>query len=131
MSAELMKSKFVRQLPSVRPSASQLSVNLMHRFLSNFGLVLSPGPYDQKKLLTWDPMGTKISKGYYFYKSQAKVLKPLLKFLLNGPHKKIRLWIFFFLNFKFTFFSRFSSLSLTCVSMGAKSLKSYSSLKSL
>ena len=36
MSAELMELKFVRR-PSVRPSVSQLSLNLMHQFLSNFG----------------------------------------------------------------------------------------------
>ncbi len=38
MSAELMKSQFVRR-PSVahRPSVSQLSLNPMHGFLSNFG----------------------------------------------------------------------------------------------
>ncbi len=35
MSAELMESQFVRR-PSVRPSVSQLFLNLMHGFLSNF-----------------------------------------------------------------------------------------------
>ncbi len=41
MSAELMKSQFVRR-PSVvgRPSVSFLSLNLMHAFLSNFGCCL-------------------------------------------------------------------------------------------
>ncbi len=34
MSAELVKSKFVRR-PSIRPSVSQLSLNLLHGFLSN------------------------------------------------------------------------------------------------
>ena len=43
-----MKSKFVRRLSFVvRPSVSQLSLNLMHGFLSNLGChnVASPGPY--------------------------------------------------------------------------------------
>ncbi len=38
-------------------------------------------------LLTWDPMGVKISKRYSSYKSHPKAFKLFLNFLLNGPHK--------------------------------------------
>ncbi len=37
--------------------------------------------------LTWDPMGVKISKYYYAYKSQPKAFKLVRNFLPNGPHK--------------------------------------------
>ncbi len=38
-------------------------------------------------LLTWDPMGVKISKSYSSYQCQPKYFKPVLNFPLNGPHK--------------------------------------------
>ena len=44
-------------------------------------------------------MGEKISKRYS-YESQSKVLKPLLNFPLNGPHK-LTLGIFEILSFRF------------------------------
>ena len=56
-------------------------------------------------LLTWDPMGVKISEHYPSYKSQLKVFKLLLIFPPNGPHRTALLWIFndFFIeNIKFT-----------------------------
>ncbi len=83
MSAELMKSQFVRRLSSVRPSVSQLSLNLMHGFLSNFSCSFPWAINSDVFLifektfffflifyeyfsfsLTWDPMGAKISKRY-------------------------------------------------------------------
>ncbi len=79
--------------PSVRQSVLQLS---LHGFLSNFSCV-SPGQYARAFFdffkrkhfffsLTWDPMGAKISKRYFFYKSQPKVFNLFLNFLPNGPH---------------------------------------------
>ncbi len=38
-------------------------------------------------LLTYDPMGAKISKSYVSYKSQPKVFKLFLNFLRTGRHK--------------------------------------------
>ncbi len=37
--------------------------------------------------LTWDPMGVKISKRYFSYKLQPRVLKLVLNFPPNVPHK--------------------------------------------
>ncbi len=109
MSAELMKSKFVRRPSSVRPSVrpSICGIDYLWTLCTDFFQILvvaSPGPYAQtffsfkkKKnwfiyeyfsfLLTWDPMGAKISKRYSSYKSQPKVFKLFLNFLPNGPHK--------------------------------------------
>ncbi len=86
----------------VRNSVSQLSLNLMHG-IRRILVIASPEPYagtffevSKKYLffyeylsfsLTWGPMGAKISKRYSSYKSQPKVLKLLLNFLPNGPHK--------------------------------------------
>ncbi len=101
MSAELMKSQFVRRL-----SVLQLSLNLMHRFLSNFSCGFPWAIRSdvflifEKKfflifyeyfsfLLTWDPMGAEISKRYSSYKSQPKLFKHFLNFLPNGPHKSM------------------------------------------
>ncbi len=92
MSAELMKSKFVR------PSVAQLSLNLTYGFLSNFGCcfpcVIRSGEktffifYEYLSFsLTWDPIayGSEISKRYSSYKSQPKAFKLFLNFLPNGP----------------------------------------------
>ena len=104
MSAELLKSKSLCR-PSIRPSSvSQLSLNLRHGFLSNFGCCF---PWAIRRgnffiywkfffwffyeyfsfSLTWDAMGANISKRYSSYKSQPKVFKLFLNFLPNGPHK--------------------------------------------
>ncbi len=63
-------------------------------------------------------MGAIISKRYSSYKSQPKVFKLLLKFLLSSPHKSNVLG---FWNFKFTTFNFFSSFSW--VLMGVKNLQ--------
>ncbi len=91
----------------VRPSVSQLSLNLMHGFLSNFSCgfpwaIRSDVFFNFWKKnvflifyeyfsfsLTWDHMGAKISKRYSSYKSQPKGFKLFLNFLPNGPHKSM------------------------------------------
>ncbi len=121
MSAELMKSKFVR-----RPSVC--GIDYLSTLCTDFFQILvvaSPGPYAQtffsflKKLkisifyeyfsfsLTWDPTGAKISKRYSSYNSQPKVFKLFLNFLPNSPHKTT-FGIFEHWNFK-----KFYLLSLT------------------
>ncbi len=82
----------------VRPSVSQLSLNSLHGFLSNFSCGFPWAIRSdffwifQKKFflnllrIFFDPMGAKISKRYS-YNSQPKVLKLFLNFLPNGPHK--------------------------------------------
>ncbi len=83
-----------------RLSMSQLSLNLMHGYLSNFGLarmLLFFLIFEKKNTgiflriyffsLTCNPVGVKISKRYFSYKSQPKVFKPVLNFPPNGPHK--------------------------------------------
>ncbi len=130
MSAELMKSKFVRR-PSVRHPSSVCGIDYLWSYCMDFFQILvvaSPGPYAQtlfsflkKKhflilyeyfsfLLTWDPMGVKISKRYSSYKSQPKVLKLVLNFPPNGPNK-ILLGIFDILSFWFLmiFFQKFQT----------------------
>ncbi len=54
--------------------------------------------------LTWDPMGKKISKRYFSYKSQPNVLKLFLNFPPNGPHKST---FWYFWNFEFLIFNDF------------------------
>ena len=49
--------------------------------------------------LTWDPMGVKNSKRYS-YKSQPKLMKLVLNFPPNGPHK-IAFGVFEILSFRF------------------------------
>ncbi len=107
MSAELMKSKFVR-CPSVRPSSVCVAVisepNPRISFKFHLWLLLD---YSQNQFflflkktffflifyeyfsfsLTWDPMGAKISKRYSTYKLQLMAFKLFLNFLPNGPHK--------------------------------------------
>ncbi len=105
MSAELMKSKFVRRPFVIRPSVC--GIDYLWSYCMDFFQILilaSPGPYAQtfssflkkKEIwifyenfsfsLTWDPMEAKISK-CYSYKSQPKVFKLFLNFLPNGLHK--------------------------------------------
>ena len=114
----------------VRPSVAQLSLNLMHGFLSNFGCwfcwAICSGVfaifenffffwifYESFSFsLTWDPMEAKISKRYSSYNSQPNAFKLFLNFLPYGPHKTtfrifeiLKIWNFnqfFFENFKFT-----------------------------
>ncbi len=83
----------------VRLSVSQLSLNLMHRFLSNFGCCFSwairlDGFWIFEKkyaflqiFFDFVNMGVKISKRYSSYKLQPRVFKLFLNFLPNGPHK--------------------------------------------
>ena len=81
--------------------------------------------------LTWDPMGVKISKRYSSLKLLLNLFKPcFLKFLLSCPHKST---VLDFWNFEFAIFHDFFffSFPLTWDPVGAKSSKSYSSLKSL
>ncbi len=131
MSQELMKSKFC--LSSVVNTFvvrlwHRLFLNLLHAFLSNsrcclpFTIRQDP-PYTSENfqkllllqilakrfssfpwMLTWGPVRVEISK-CYSYKSQPKVFKLLLNFLLNGPPKisfeifevlKIEILTFFF-----------------------------------
>ncbi len=66
--------------------------------------------------LTWYPMRAKISKRYSSYKSQPKVLKFVLNFPPNGPHK-IAFVIFEILSFQFlTIFAQ--NFKLTIVAYG-------------
>ncbi len=97
---------------SVHPSVClwhQLSLKLLHGFLSNFSCGFSWAIcldvfvqffffifknfffdfFTNIFSLTWDPMGVEISKRYYPYKSQPKVSKLFLNFLTNGPHKSM------------------------------------------
>ena len=71
-----MKSKFVRSPSSVRRLSSVVrpSVETKLKFLRIFK---NMGPYGSQH----------IAKRYSFYKSQAKVFKPFLNVLPNGPHK--------------------------------------------
>ncbi len=84
----------------VRPSVSQLSLNLMHGILGSwFPLAMRPDVFLFFLILFYfffyeyiflfvnmGPYGSEISKRYS-YKSQTNVFKLVLKFLSNGPHK--------------------------------------------
>ncbi len=63
--------------------------------------------YTMTSALTWDPMGAKISKRYS-YKSHPNILKLVMNFPPNGPHK-ITLGIFEILSLRFLmiFFQKF------------------------
>ncbi len=65
------------------------------------------------RFLTWEPMAAEISKRYSSYKSQPNVVKLVLNFPFNGPHKttlgifefellSFNDCFFFFENFEFT-----------------------------
>ncbi len=56
-----------------------------------------------------DPMGAKISKRYSSYKLQPEVLKLVLNFSPNGPHKTT---FKRFGNFEFPIFNDFSSKNI-------------------
>ncbi len=144
MSAELMKSKFVRR-PSLRslqrhttcPSTLQLSLNLLHRFLSNFGCCL---PWTIRRgilyyyfffflfanifsfSISWDPMSAKISKRYSCYKSQQKVFKLVLNFLPNSPHKNT------FGIFEICWKLKFSQILIVFVNMGPHGRENFKTL---
>ncbi len=102
----------IRPLPFVRPSSvhlwHRLSRNLLHEFLSNFSCCFPWAIYMPEPFLNfrrknvfgifykyfsisltclWDPMGATNSKRYSSYKSQLKLFKNFLIFLLNGHHK--------------------------------------------
>ena len=101
-------------------SVSQLSLNLMHGLLSNFGCCFPWAicwnfcwNFEKKKngggisFINMGPYQSKVSKRYSFYKSQPRLFKLLLNFLPNGPHKtafgifwKLKFWriLFIFVN---------------------------------
>ncbi len=131
--------------PSVR-LWRRLSLKLLHGFLSIFccgfpwAICLDVFFIFEKKRhflifyeyfsfsLTWDPMGAKPSKRYSSLKKLLNLFKLLLNFLLSGAHKST---VLDFWNFEFRIFHEFFSFLLTWDSMGAKTSKRYSSLKSL
>ena len=139
MSAEVMKSKFVRCPSSVHLS-SMCGINYLWSYCMDFFqilVVVSPGPHTQTFYeflriffwffyeyfsfsLPWDPMGAKTSKGYSSLKSFLNHFKLFLKFLLSGCHKST-LWDFY--NLGFLSFHDFFSFSLTW-----QNFKRYSSL---
>ncbi len=123
MSAELMKSKFVRR-PSVvcRPS-SACGIDYLWSYGMDFFQILvvaCPSPYVQTLFfsfwktfflffyeyfsfsLTWDPMWVKTLKRYSSLKSLLNPFKLFLKFLLSGLYKSTVLdfWNFEFLIFQ-------------------------------
>ena len=95
MSADIMKSKFVRHL-----SVSQLSLNLMHGFLSHLAMV-SPGQYARTSFeflnifsfvlriffVNMGPYGSENFKTLLLLQIAAKVFTLLLNTPSNGPHK--------------------------------------------
>ena len=124
---------------SICPCCNYL--NLMHRFLSNYGgcfpwAIRSEFFLIFKKILkgifyeyfsfslTWNSMRAKASKRYSF-KSVLNFFKLLMNFLLNGRHKSN------VLDFEFAIFNDFFSFSLIWHPMGTKSSKHYAFLKSL
>ncbi len=143
MSAEPMKSKFVRRTSSVG-LWHQLSLNLLHGILSNFGCcfpwAIPPDVFwifEKKNAfsncqgffvvsLTWTPVGAKTSKRYPSLKLLLNPFKLLLNFLLSGPHKSTVLDFRTFWDYDF---SHFFPFSLTWDPMGAKTSKRYSSYK--
>ncbi len=128
MSAELMKSQFVRRLSSVvRPFVRVAIISDPYAQISfKFGccfpwairsdvfwnLNFKKNVYEYFSFsLTWDLMGAKISKRYSSYKSQSDVFKLFLNFRPNGPHKttfgslkfwKLKFYWFFFFFFRFS-----------------------------
>ncbi len=137
-------------VPSVRgPSVSELSLNLMQRFLSTFGCCIPWAIcggiffclfFDKNYFififsfwffftnilfsLSWDPTGAKISKHYSSNKSQPQAFKLFLNFLPNGPH------VWDFLNFENWHFNEFYSFSLALDHMGVNISQRYCSWKS-
>ncbi len=120
------QSSWNRNLSVVRPSSvSQLSLNLMHGFLSYFGCCF-PWAIRQGIFLRFEiffknflwilishfvnmgPCGIENSKHYSSYKSQPKVFKLFLNFFLMVL-KKVLFWIFEILSFRFLtiFFRKF------------------------
>ena len=131
MSAERMKSKFVRRLSSVvcrpssvRPSMSQLSLNLLQWFLSNFGCCFSWAIRSEvywmfeKNCFTiffvyvnMGPNGRDNFKTLLLLQIAAKSFETCSEFSRNGPHKttsgifeilSFQFLTIFFENFKFT-----------------------------
>ncbi len=81
MSAELMKSKFVRRLSSVvRPSVASIISEVTAWISFKFYLWLALGHMPRR-------MGAKTSKRYSSLKSLLNPFKLFLKFLLSGPDK--------------------------------------------
>ena len=103
-----------RNLSVVRPSVWQLSLNLMHGFLSNFSFgfpcAIRSDMFEFFKtfffvwvfsiLVNMGPCGSKNFKTLLLLQSQRKVFKLFLNFLPNGPHK-LRLGFFTFWKLKF------------------------------
>ena len=94
------QSSWNQNLSIVRPFVSQLSLNLIHRFLSNFGCCFPWAIrsdafwiFEKKKFhflwifFVFVNMAAQISKSYSSYKSQPKAFKLFWNFLPNGPYK--------------------------------------------
>ncbi len=148
LSAGLEKLKFTRR-PSIRPSSirlwHQLSLNLLHWFLSKFSCYC-PGPYGQRFLNFWNtnvfflfftkffvfvnvgPYGSKNFKTLLLLQITFASFQTFSDFFLNGLQKRA---VLYFWNFVFTIFRHFFSFSSTWDSIGTKTSKHYCSLKSL
>ncbi len=77
--------------------------------------------------VTWDPMGAKPSILLLLPQIAFGSFQTFPEFSSECPLKKVLFWILKFWVYDFFFFS----FSLTCDSMGSKSSKRYSSIKSL
>ncbi len=149
MSAELMKSKFVRRpsvrpsvCPSVRPSVCGIDYLLSYCMdCFQISVVASPGAYAQEKnFFFFDFLGiffVFFKMGPYGSQNFKTLLLPQISFESFQTLSEISSqWsykssVLDFWNFEFLIFQEFCSFSLTWDPMGAKTSKRYSSLKSL